>query len=217
MKDCKECNYFEGYDYSDGTPICHHPQGFENCPYCHEADVKKEGVSIRVDSGFMTDFIRHTIMNTIETEAKDIAKQEIKNLITDGIRKTITKTMEEAVKSVIDTELENFMNGKITVGGGWLEPDKEMTRREFMAETIDKEMKNRFGAETVKREAENQVRNAIEKWTRDLRDSINKEVKKIFSDTTRAALTENVVNLLMCNDTYKKLAESMNSFLPAGK
>ena len=217
MKECKECEYFGGYNYDDGTPICSYQEGFENCPYCGETDVKKEGVSIRIDSGFMSDFIRHTLMNTIENEAKEIAKQEIKNLITDKIRETIKTTMEESVKTVIDEELENFMNGTITVGGGWLEPGREITRREFMAETVEKQMQKNFNVESVRKEAENQVRNAIEKWTKNLRDSINGQIKQIFSDTTRAALTDSVVNMLMCNDTYKKLSDSMNSFLPSGK
>ena len=216
MKDCKECEYFGGYDYSDGTPNCSYQGGFENCPYCSETDVKKEGISIRIDSGFMSDYIRHTLMNTIENEAKEIAKQEIKNLITDDIVKTIKTTIEESVKTVIDAELENFMEGTISVGG-WLEPDKKITRREFMAKTVEEEMKKRVSTEKMKIEAENQVRNAIEKWTRNLRDSINIQIKQIFSDTTRAALTDNVVNMLMCNDTYKKLSDSMNSFLPSGK
>lgn len=32
MKDCKDCKYFEGYDYSDGTPCCIYNNG-EACPY----------------------------------------------------------------------------------------------------------------------------------------------------------------------------------------
>lgn len=213
-KDCKECKYFNGYDYSDGTPRCNCDGGYECCPFNSDDDIKKKGLSIEIDSGFMSDYIRHTLMNTIENEAKEIAKQEIKNLITDEISETIKTTMEESVKTVIDEELENFMNGTITVGG-WLEPDRKMTRREFMAKTVEEEMKKRVSTEKMKIEAENQVRNAIEKWTRNLRDSINTQIKQIFSDTTRAALTDSVVNMLMCNDTYKKLSDSMNSFLPA--
>lgn len=41
MKDCKDCKYFNGYDYDDGTPECDYEGGYEACPYCCEGDVEK--------------------------------------------------------------------------------------------------------------------------------------------------------------------------------
>ena len=29
MKDCKDCEFFNGYDYSDGTPHCDCEGGYE--------------------------------------------------------------------------------------------------------------------------------------------------------------------------------------------
>ena len=41
MKDCKNCKYFCGYDYSDGTPICEHNGGYEACPYNDQLPIFK--------------------------------------------------------------------------------------------------------------------------------------------------------------------------------
>ena len=29
MKDCKDCEYFNGYDWEDGTPECEYDGGYE--------------------------------------------------------------------------------------------------------------------------------------------------------------------------------------------
>lgn len=31
MKNCKDCEYFNGYDHSDGTPYCDYDGGYECC------------------------------------------------------------------------------------------------------------------------------------------------------------------------------------------
>ena len=41
MKECRECDFFKGYEYSDGTPMCEYDGGYENCPYCDSANVKQ--------------------------------------------------------------------------------------------------------------------------------------------------------------------------------
>lgn len=44
MKECRDCKYFEGYDYSDGTPYCEYERGYENCPYNDETEIKNNGI-----------------------------------------------------------------------------------------------------------------------------------------------------------------------------
>ena len=219
MIQCKKCEYFLGYDHADGTTICDYPGGYENCPYCDESNVKSDGVTIQIDSGFMSDYIKATIMNTIERSAKDIASEKIKSIITDELRNEILSEMEAGIKSAVAKEIENFFKGEITVGGGWMNPERKLKRNEYLSELVQDELKKKFdgSTSTLREEVSKAARNEIEKFSKKLRDDINSQIKQVFSDTTRQALTDSVVNMLMCNDTYKKLAESMEKLLPDGK
>ena len=218
MKDCKDCEYCEGYDYYDGTPRCTYCEnghtGYEYCPYNDSANVKKNGIKIEIDAGFMHDYIMHTMKNTIEGQAASVAQQEIKLLITDELKQETLDEMKRQIKSIVENAISDFMSKEITIGGGWREPERKLTRTQYLSETIEKELGERFKSDAIKKYAEQEAKNAINTYDRKLRDEINEGIKKYFDAATRQVLTENVVSMLMCNDTYKKLSNSMQTFLP---
>ena len=219
MKDCKDCEFFEGYDYSDGTPRCSYSEdgncnGYEYCPYNDSSQVKNKGVKIEIDAGFMHDYILHTLKNTIEGTACNIARQEIKAIVNDDIKKKVSAEIESQIKSVVEEEIKNFMAKNITIGGGWCEPERTLTRQQYLAETIEKELEKRFKNDAIKSYAEREAKSAIDVFERKLKDELNAKIKTCFNEATRQTLTDNVVQMLMCNDTYKRLADSMSNFLP---
>ena len=216
MKECKECEHFNGWDYSDGTPDCDYDGGYEACPYCDYANTKNKGMKIEIDAGFMHDYILHTMKNTIENEARQVATAEIKALVTDDIKQCVLAEMNKQIQSVIEKEIAEFMSKEITVGGGWSEPRRELTRTQYLSEAIEKALKDKFKSDALKSYAEKEVKTAIDAHERKLRDQINAGIKTYFNEATRQVLTENVVSMLMCNDTYKKLSDSMQTFLPSG-
>ncbi len=221
MKECKQCEFFEGYDYSDGTPHCSYEEngkcGYECCPFNDYTDVKKQGMKIEIDAGFMHDYILHTIRNTIQNEAYSVASTEIKTIITKELKDSILSEMNEQIKAIVSEEIKAFFEKTITIGGGWREPERVVTRQKYLSETIEKELGVRFKEDSVKIYAENAARKAIDDFTRKLKDEINASVKTYFNQATRQILTENVVSMLMCNDTYQKLSNSMQKFLPTGE
>lgn len=218
MKDCNECEYFEGYDYSDGTPKCTYCEnggtGYEYCPYNDGTNVKKNGFKIEIDAGFMHDYIRHTLENTMTGEVASIARQEIKSLVTNEIKQEVLGEMKRQIKSIVENEIADFMSKEITIGGGWREPERKLTRTQYLSETIEKELQEKFKSDAIKQYAEHEVKSAINTYDRKLRDEINAGIKQNFDAATRQILTENVVSMLMCNDTYQKLSNSMQTFLP---
>ena len=215
MKDCKDCEFFEGYDYSDGTPYCDCEGGYEMCPYNDTAQVKNNGIKIEIDAGFMHDYILHTLKNTISGNAISIASVEIKKLITDDVKKRVLGEIDNQIKTVVSDAISDFMSKEITIGGGWSAPERKLTRSEYLSESIEKELGNRFKADAIKSYAEREVKSAIDKYDRKLRDEINAGIKTHFDAATREVLAENVVSMLMCNDTYKRLSKSMQTFLPS--
>ena len=218
MKYCKDCEYFEGYDYSDGTPHCSYSEGdgkgYEYCPYNDCSQVKNKGMKIEIDAGFMHDYILHTLKNTIDGTACAIARQEVKALINEDIRKKVIAEVESQTKSIVEEEIKNFMAKDITIGGGWCEPERTLTRQQYLAETIEKELEKKFKNDAIKSYAEREAKSAIDVFERKLKDELNAKIKTCFNEATRQTLTDNVVQMLMCNDTYKRLADSMSNFLP---
>lgn len=214
MKDCKDCEFFNGWDYSDGTPHCDCEGGYEYCPYNYSAEIKNNGMKIEIDAGFMSDYIRHTIKNTVDCKAYTIAKDEIKSIIDDEMKKKIRDEMDKQIESAVSVAIEEFMSKDITIGGGWCEPERTITRQAYLAEMIEKELKDKFKSDVIKSQATRTVQDAINSYDKKLRDEINTGIKTTFDAATRQILTENVVNMLMCNDTYQKLSNSMQTFLP---
>ena len=214
MKDCRECEYCNGFDWEDGTPCCEYDGGYEKCPFNDVSDLKKEGIKIEIDTGFMSDYIRHTLKNTIESKAINIASNEVKNLVTEDIRQRVKDEMGEQIEKVVSQSISEFMQKEITVGGGWSEPERKLTREQYLSETIENELKHQFKSDAIKSYAQKEVKSAIDKYDRNLRDEINAGIKTYFDTATREVLTQNVVSMLMSNDTYKKLSDSMQTFLP---
>jgi hypothetical protein len=214
MKECRDCKYFEGYDYSDGTPYCKYEKGYENCPYNDETEIKNNGIKIEVDAGFMHDYIYHTLKNTIEKEASGMAQEEIKSIITDNLKDEILEEMKRQIKETVSESISNFMMKEITIGGGWNNPERKVTREEYLSEVIENELKDRFKSDVLRNSIINEIAKSIDNYDRKLRDEINKGVKNYFDVATRQTLTENVVSMLMTNDTYQKLSNSMKTFLP---
>ena len=214
MKECKECEFFKGWDYSDGTPCCSFDGGYEECPYNDVRNTINNGIKIEIDTGFMHDYIHHTMKNTIECCANSIANEEVKKLITEELKQKVSKEIESQLENTVAKAISEFMSNEITIGGGWSEPERKLTREQYLAETIEKELKSQFKSDAIKSYAQKETKNAIDIYNSTLRNEINVGIKTYFDAATREVLTQNVVSMLMCNDTYKKLSESMKSFLP---
>ena len=217
MKECKDCEFFNGYDYDDGMPLCEYDGGYENCPYNDESKTINNGMKVEIDTGFMSDYIKHTLKNTIESKTISIAKEEIQKFITDDLKKQVKEEIEKQLEEAVSKEIAEFMSKDITIGGGWSEPERTLTREQYLAETIEKELSSKFKSNALKDYAQREAENAINKYNKALRDDINKGIRNYFDAATREVLTQNIVSMLMDNDTYQKLSNSMNTFLPERK
>lgn len=222
-KRCEDCEYFNGYDYGDGTPCCSYENssgdtGYEVCPFNDVVSLRKKGINIEIDTGFMDDYIKHTIKNSVESEAYKIATSEVKSIINsevkENIRKKVVEKLDERLDRVIDDALDDFLNGEIHSGG--LYGGSLISRKQYIANVVEEKLKN-IDSYSIKETAGSIARNQINNFTRQLKDDINSSIKTYFDDVTRSTLTDNIVSMLMCNDTYKKLADSMGRLLPSSE
>lgn len=220
MKNCDNCEYCDGYNRLDGTPDCSYEGGYEHCPFNDCEKVKKTRdatgqFQIIIDGNAMAEYIKHTVSNTVETEAAGMAKAEIEKIISEKYEDIIGHYTEAEVKKQVGTQVSAFMAGEITVGGGWGEPTRTLSRENYLNEMVSKQMEKGFEKSSLEREIKQIAEDAISKFSRSLRDGVNRSVKECFDEITRKTLTDNVVNMLMASDTYKTLADHMGNLLPA--
>lgn len=217
-RDCKDCEYFGGWNESDGTPYCGYEGEYEFCPFNSEANAAEkntmDGVKIEIDAKFLTEYVRETLKNTVHSVTRQMVEKEIVQIVTDTYKEQVKVLTKNAIEKVVDAQVTEFMGGDITIGGGWREPERTITRTAYMSELIEMELSKRFDSDKMKGLAEQEARTAIDRFSRSLKEDINSGVKQYFDAATRQVLTENVVSMLMSNDTYRRLSDSMNSFLP---
>ena len=214
MKSCRECDYFEGYNFDDGTPQCACDGGFESCPYNDHSNVRQTGMKIEIDAGFMHDYIAHTLRNTLDNCAVSFVELELKKLVTTELKDMVLMEMRQQISAMVARELAEFMERDITIGGGWSSPERTISRTAYLSSLVEAELASSFKKDQFKKYVERATQDAINRYDKSLRDEVNAGIKQYFNDATRQVLTENIVSMLMCNDTYKKLSDSMQTFLP---
>ena len=217
-RECKSCDYYEGHDWEDGTLRCGDDGGYECCPFNDEAPTKAEDKTrIVIDAEYFTEYIRNTLKNTFRGEARVIAEREIKAIVKSEYESCVKQITQEAVSKIVEDQVAEFMAGDITVGGGWSEPSRTLSRKEYLSELVEKNLAPAFEKDSVINQAKKAAEEAITAFTRKMRDDINAGIKKNFDSSVRQALTDNVVSMLMSNETYSRLSSSMSRMLPDAK
>jgi hypothetical protein len=213
MKDCKDCKYFNGYDYDDGTPECDYEGGYEACPYCCEGDVEKDKCKITLDMPDITTFIKHTVANTVHKAVYDMIDICVKSMVKDKIEDIAEAYVKESLKKVVDDEIKAYMQKEITIGGGWREPERKPSRNEYLAECTAKVIDEKLNPEKVADIVRNYCQRTIDDNVASIKVAVNTGIKTQFDETTRKALSDNVVSMLMAGNTYKRLSDSMERIL----
>lgn len=211
MKDCKDCKYFEGYNYDDGTPDCPYNNG--GCPYNVEGYAKEDEFKITLDIPEITGFIKHTIHNTVKSSIYQLIESHVKSIVDDEIKNVAEAYVKESLQKVIDDEIRGYMNKDITVGGGWKESERTLTRNEYLSKCISEALDEKLKPKAIKNIVTESCRSAIDSNLSKIKNDVNQGIKKNFDDATRKALSDNVVSMLMAGDTYKRLSDSMGNLL----
>jgi len=189
--------------------------------------VENQGEVLKVE--FNTMNFAQGIIRAVISELKDQLKSEIMREIRGSviediqsdIKDNVSKITEELVREIYEKEV-------IKIGGGWGAEPKEYTIKQFMMEQIkdsfqDGEVKikrkDRYGdwrtdkvsfTDWVTSECvTGEVQKHVDTQMKAVRDEINRKVKAIFDESTRSMLSENVMGILLANDTYRKIENSI--------
>lgn len=197
-----------------------------------ETRIQGQTMEIKFDMKRFSKGIVEEVRSEVVKILKDEILREIKKeVLTDDVKETIKLSAHEIVKDMID---DYAAHEKITVGGNSFwgdEPLKEYSMQEYAKKCIADSIKSgefhvvtgyektsygdMYRAETKKFKFEDYIRSELalgndmkeymDEQIREIKDSVNKNVKELFDASTKKMLSESVLNILMANETYKKI------------
>ena len=176
----------------------------------------EDGSRFELDTKYLNAYIHHTMQNTFKHEAKRMAENKIKEIAKETYESEVQSFTKQEVERIVKEQIDEFVKGSITVGGGWMEPTRTLSRVDYMNELIQKNLAKEFSSQGVRDKIESLAKNKISDFTKKMRDDINTSIKNNFDVATRDALTANMVNLLMANDTFRKLSDNMSHMIREG-
>lgn len=155
------------------------------------------------------------LADEIKSELKAEMRQELFDKVKESIEVNTYELVQNLVKEIYDTE-------KIVIGGGWKEEPKVYTLKEYVIEQVKETIVNNkcdgkgysstsFQEWFTKKCVSDDIQKIIDKEIKDIRNDVNYKVKNMFDTSTKQMLSETVLNVIMANDTYKKIEGNIAS------
>ena len=200
-------DYYED-DYEPTVEEMEEQDGMEN------TDVVIGKESLRIE--FNTENFAAGIMRAVAAEVKkslygEIVK-EIKKEVLDDIKKKVQCATGDIIKDIV---LDFLNNDKICVGGSSVwddEPKEELTLYQYAKRcTKDCIENSRFRiAENFKKDRYGKYKAETQEYSfEEVRQQVNRDVKAAFDESTKTMLSNAVLQVLMANDTYKKIENNI--------
>lgn len=207
------------YDYEDYEPSAEEKEeimGEEST--MAEFDWKDLKIDFDVQNFAMG--IANEVKRTLKKEIIAELKKNVLDSLKDDIRQNIATMSEEIVREVYENE-------KVILGG-WGEEKQEITVKQYLlngirdsfkdGKFITKEKKSYGGYDTKEISIKDYIDGEINfsKIKRDIdaevdsiRKDINRRIEEIFDSSTRQMLSDNVLKVLMTNETYQKIQSNI--------
>lgn len=223
-------DYYDG-EYEPTPEEMEEYYGMENT----EAVIEKENLKIE----FNTENFSRGIVQAVSAEVKKNLYSEIVSEIKREVLEDIEEKIQYATGDIIKDIVQEFMdNEKIQIGGSDVwdnSPKEELTMMQYAKRCIKDCIensrfrivtsfkKNRYGnqyrAETEEYTFEeyllkhlgidDEIKNYLDKQVDEVRKQVNHDVKAAFDESMRAMLSNVVLQVLMANDTYKKIESNI--------
>lgn len=174
-------------------------------------------------------------MENLGSMVQAAVEKNLDSLIENEIRKSIESKVAQNAKDIIETvvreKLESYVNdyiktATISVGGGWDSEPKTYTVEEYIRKQISTIMdtktfksRDRYGnySDTVSFETyvkkelnvDASVQSALDKFMKKVRDDVNKNITKMFDNTTQAALSSVIMNMLNNSNAFLEMRDNL--------
>lgn len=184
-------------------------------------------MNITIDLPNLDGMIKEITSTNIENTINKVIYDKVESYITQDIKTLI----EEAVTKSVENYVIDFMkNYKITIGGGLTgEEVKEMSVESYIKQQIAKKMetkafiiekkdnwgdirKTEVSFDTYVKthfDVSKEIETYLSSYTKSLQNTVTKDIKRIFDECTKKALSETVFDMLMKTDTYQNINNSI--------
>lgn len=226
--------WYEDYDedYEPDEDKMEEYDGMENT----ESKMIGENLEIKFNTVNFANGIIGAVTAEVKKNLYKEIVNEIKQECLEGMKKKIQLQVNQIIKDIVVDFMENE---KVQVGGSSVwddEPREELTLMQYSKRCIknciddrkftsitgleeDRYERGRYKAKTEEWTFEaylqhhlgidNEVKAYFDEEIDKVRKQVNKDVKKAFDDSTRTMLSQSVLNVLMANDTYKKIEKNI--------
>ena len=202
--------------------------GMENT----EVTMEKENLKIEFNTENFASGIMQAVAAEVKKNLYGEIVSEIKNEVLGDIREKIQYATSDIIKDIVRDFMNNE---KICIGGSNVwddEPKEELTLFQYAKRCVkdciensrfrivksfekDRYNRGRYRAETQEYTFEeylhqhlgidDEVKSYLDKQVDEVRQQVNRDVKAAFDESTKAMLSNAVLQVLMANDTYKKI------------
>lgn len=221
-------------DYEPSQEEMEEMDGMENT----EVKMEKEDLKIEFNTeNFALGIIRAVTAEVKKNLYSEIVA-EIKSEVLGDIKEKIQYAASDIIKGIVQDFMDNE---KVQIGGSSVwddEPKEELTLTQYAKRCVkdciensrfrivksfekDRYNKGRYRAETQEYTFEeyllqhlgidNEVKNYLDKQVDEVRKQVNRDVKAAFDESTKTMLSNAILQVLMANDTYKKIESNISS------
>ena len=172
-------------------------------------------------------------MDNLQTVVETALNENIENVVREEIDKLIAQSIQESketIQNIINDKMARFVEDYLTtatisVGGGWREEPKTYTIEEYIKSEIADRMesgkflfKDRYSKDTYKSfdefckerfNVDTAVQKELTAFMEKVKSDINSNVSEMFNQATQTALSSSIINLLMQNDTFINMQDSV--------
>lgn len=225
-------NYYED-EFEPTEEEMEEQDGMENI----EVKVEKENIKIEFNTENFAAGIMRVVAAEVKENIYSEIVNEIKSEVLDDIKEKIQYAVGDIIKSIVKDFMENE---KICIGGSNVwddEPKEELTLLQYAKRCVkgcieesrfrivksikeDRYNKGRYRAETEEctfKEylmrhlgIDDEVKSYLDKQVDEVRKQVNSDVKAAFDESTKSMLSNAVLQVLMANDTYKKIQRNIS-------
>ena len=223
------------YEYEDYEPTeeeMEEQDGMENT----EVVMGKENLKIEFNTENFAAGIMQAVAYEVKKNLYSEIVSEIKSEVLKDIKEKIQYATGDIIKGIVQDYMDNE---KIHVGGSsvWDEtPKEELTMMQYakrcikdciensrfkIVKTIKKDRYRNSGYRTETEEysfaeylqkhlgIDDEIKNYLDEQVDEVRKQINSDVKNAFDESTKTMLSNAVLQVLMANDTYKKIQDNI--------
>lgn len=162
------------------------------------------------------EILKNQIISHIKYKVKDMVIAEIKSEVKkEIITNEFKEILRDSIQELVTQEALKIFDEGITITNSWGEEKETKTFRQLVKEQTKEvlEDRNYYSKECYKDRFKKELQRTIEHEIESIMEKITKETKsqiqEVFNEATQKQLSDTMFNLLMQNETYQKLNNSI--------